>query len=848
MDRRYSLDELLSLKESPLVCKPKGFTPTEEWMGTSPEPAQRKATLTRGKMDDLSLQSDISARKPAYFETRHISRTSTINPDDIILGPSKTAFASASSSRNQSKALESQPKRASFPHGEEDDHFPEDRYHTRSKSLKDRDKTDVDGVGFGVADARFGLHNGRKASKEEIDADGWISVKPRKSFGTEDGERFPRRNGGRDRERERDLDREKVRDRERAPRETRDGEWNETSRRNGAGRGRAESSPWTRDQDSLGSREKDSSRDDYRDREWRDKDRRTDRGDRGERGERPERGDRDWNRGSRGEKDPEWMDSPSRDEHARGRTQEDFQRWKLRMKASNAATPTEERPAEEDLTEEARTDEAQPEKITGEKSVNASEHKVKEPEAIKPAKVIAEKAKPLIVDAGLEKFFGLWTEPGLSEEYGQSIGMLSSKKDPSKAPVSKASRFTSFFSPPEEIARRQTESKAAVKAPAAQESQSHQPQQDDKEGFKRILQMLGNKTIGPGNTTPFIPAKPLGEGQFQQPLKDEPTSATKAMFSFGTKDPIVKRKDSLPASPPGFSPELSARFSDVMKEKSPTLDDFPNDSSTRKPKGHGENSSSRDSDFLLHLMQNSRPDIPPPNPLQEAIPYGYLPGNPQGHSQGPLPGLPQGFAQGPPHGLGQGQQLGHPLGHSMPPNFMGGLNEPPKLSGPNHPQPPFLNDPSIASFQRPLPPGPYIHNVIQRPPGLDQLPPIWPNPQPPHPQRHIAPPPGLGNNIRGPMPPFPPPPGIPYPVFGGPNNGMNHNPFPPSMPPPGFYGGPPPGFPNPFQHAELMGLPSPGGPNSIHGPMGPQFNQFGDGMAYGRNGRGGPPGQYPRYP
>jgi hypothetical protein len=33
MSRRYSVDELLRLKASPLVCKPDGLQPIEEWMG-----------------------------------------------------------------------------------------------------------------------------------------------------------------------------------------------------------------------------------------------------------------------------------------------------------------------------------------------------------------------------------------------------------------------------------------------------------------------------------------------------------------------------------------------------------------------------------------------------------------------------------------------------------------------------------------------------------------------------------------------------------------------------------------------------------------------------------------------
>ncbi|KAI9879152.1 MAG: hypothetical protein M1823_006869, partial [Watsoniomyces obsoletus] len=53
--------------------------------------------------------------------------------------------------------------------------------------------------------------------------------------------------------------------------------------------------------------------------------------------------DRGWDRPAPAEEDPEWMDEPMEEQAAPARTQEDFQRWKERMKAGkNTNTTTED--------------------------------------------------------------------------------------------------------------------------------------------------------------------------------------------------------------------------------------------------------------------------------------------------------------------------------------------------------------------------------------------------------------------------------------------------------------------------------------------------------------------------
>lgn len=98
MARRYEIDELLHLRSSPLVAKPPGLPPIEEWMYATrtprngrhlalsrihanqdlhrpqPDPTtQRKQSNTR---DPTNPSETTTNRRPSFFEARHISRGS----------------------------------------------------------------------------------------------------------------------------------------------------------------------------------------------------------------------------------------------------------------------------------------------------------------------------------------------------------------------------------------------------------------------------------------------------------------------------------------------------------------------------------------------------------------------------------------------------------------------------------------------------------------------------------------------------------------------------------------------------------------------------------------------------
>ncbi|KAJ6019668.1 hypothetical protein N7499_009366 [Penicillium canescens] len=73
MARRYEIAELLWLRESPLVAKPSGLPPIEEWMPQPDPTTQRKQQTPR---DPNNPNETGTGRRPSFFEAKHISRGS----------------------------------------------------------------------------------------------------------------------------------------------------------------------------------------------------------------------------------------------------------------------------------------------------------------------------------------------------------------------------------------------------------------------------------------------------------------------------------------------------------------------------------------------------------------------------------------------------------------------------------------------------------------------------------------------------------------------------------------------------------------------------------------------------
>lgn len=523
----------------------------------------------------------------------------------------------------------------------------------------------------------------------------WSNLRQQRIPTQEDGERSYRRNGDRGIDRDRDGQRENrpLRGFENHRRETdREVDTENGGRRPELGRGRNEPS-WYRDD----ARTDEGGMEDHetgKARDWRDKERRPPRG-----------SDREWNRGAKVELDPEWMDTPEPERKNQIHTQEDFERWKERMKTGNtvkAETPVEQRPSHD------RT-------ISG-------------------AGTIATKGKvdtPLVVDSSIDGFFGLWNE-------SKSKGLPSKSADgedpavaKTAAKASKASKFTGFFNPKPDIEADKGKPSLPLLAPPADSSN------EDKEGFQRILNLLGQQQQVQQNRKSRTPPRAQ---QQRDPALSSPSQISKG----GENNDLYSLLGA--SSPPGKAV-----------------------------------SQSTDSEFLLKLMQQPR------HSNHDINPGGF---NGRRAAQDIAPGsLPLSHLMISPHDTPQQTPSTGP-----PPGFFDDLPSRDKLNPGTErrgPPPGFYDGnlprhSAVGSQQSTLQPG------LQRPPGLDQLPPGYGqhlNSQ----RQNMAPPPGFQVSSRG-HNAFPP--GL-IPSdrahFGIPANGRG-------MPPPGFVPPAPPGFPLPFGH------------------------------------------------
>jgi hypothetical protein len=677
-----------------------------------------------------------------------------------------------------------------------------DRYNFRGKG---------DGENERLRDSR-GNNLRPKRGDGDQDSDGWSTVKPRKSFGAEGAERFNGRMGlDRHKDDRRFRDRE-DRDNKDRPRgfdsfsreKDNDHDQERDNRRNGTGRGRNEPTwrdrenndapPTPRDRNSNGDRFVD------RNRGWREKER-DDRADRGDRDrERGDRGDRRWDRdrGERQEREPEWMDEPV-EEKTQAHTQEDFQKWKEQMQGKDKGSSG--KPPVDDAHFKA--------------DAGASFFGLEKPKV----------EMPLAIDAGPDKFFGMWATP--KDENGPDAGIEAKKEGVAKAKTTgKASRFTSFFTPQEEPPRRQTEPLPAPPAVPPPQPQSgfealfqNNSQSQEKQAFQELLQKLQRQTVsGSGSTPPANISQqsrpPAPEKQHSNPISSpEPFQQYRPERQDDGRPSTRNSQQALQEllhqrQVAGSQPAAAVRGPEQMlQELVGQRQNALSQSSVRPDHPPSRNSNT---EFLMGLMQSAKAAPEPQRSEQVLL---RMPPKPTDRQ------MQQQIEQ-------EMQREAAARDRSAPQRRPG-------------PPPGFFDDPS--SFQRGPPPQErqggnptQPTQILQRPPppGLDlgwgerptQLP-----PQQHRMNQNLPPPPGLAGGLnRGmPMPQqqmFPP--GFPMGNFpppeamAGPPRNMMHA-------PPGFFNPPPPGF-----------MPPPG----MAGFQGP------DGLAFGGpfDGRGPPQGAFRR--
>ncbi|KAM5476078.1 hypothetical protein MauCBS54593_000761 [Microsporum audouinii] len=460
MARRYSQEELLHLRESPLVVKPDGLPPIEEWMGP--------------------LQDTSTQKKHATSKEQTNQNESSASAQDIILGPPKTSFSS--STRGFGKF--SDPDRYNSLKSPDADGTKSDRFpHRDNKFLKDKDADrdrDPD-----KRDSKSHITNGRRSGRE--DKDDW-GTRPRRTFGQEDSsDRRVKRDG--DRWDSRDFREHRDQQETGNERGHRGEQGKYPNRRDTQTKGRHDHPSWFRDNDAQENAEHEEEKTPVRNREWR----------RGVQGQDKDR-DRDWNRSTKHEQDPEWMDSSNKSDHKEAHTQEDFQRWKERMKTGGA------QPSDE------MKNKAAPPEVT---SVEAKPAETKRTDG----EMFSSLEPSYKTDAGFDDFFGPWGGSKSTQEPGTSGSAIvsSSMKEGQAAKPAKSSRFAGFFNATSETATKEVE--AAAPQPARPVSTDA-----DQEGFQRILQLLGgNKSR---NSTPqaedMIRPKPTPPQQSQQEFSHVP--------------------------------------------------------------------------------------------------------------------------------------------------------------------------------------------------------------------------------------------------------------------------------------------------------------------------------------
>ncbi|KAI1083415.1 hypothetical protein F5B20DRAFT_404430 [Whalleya microplaca] len=767
---RYTVEALVFLRESPLCVKPSTLPPAEEWMGPPPDTFRNnqgsKPGADRSRNNENSLLEQTNRRPGA---DRHISRNSG-NPDEIILGPTRGFFSSATIPKT-GKAFENEKAvKDTETRGERFPFRPRNGDADNAERFRDRDR-DRD---------RDGRNNLRRRGDGDQDSDGWSTVKPRKSFGHEGAERFHGRLGDRaDRfggeRRVRDPDDRDNGDRPRRNfgefSKDKEGEDTDKLRKNGPSKSRADQ-PWMRgNDDSQPARERFD-----RLRSWRDRGGDDNHGDAHHDKPKERTYDRRWNRDGdhRQERDPEWLDEPL-EEPSQGRTQEDFKKFMESMKAGKNPAKAEAAP-----TAAVETS-APPERPEVEKT------KVKSVSAI---------------EMGPDKFFAAFAQSSNLETPGIASEVAKEVATPAPKPKS-GSRFQNFFSSQEE-SRRQTEppTPAAIAPPINEvnpflAAAGTQQDPSEKAAFQALLQKLQKQTLqastppsaGPSEPPPSQDMGPKSAVASPGPFQLYGQERREEMFI----RPQPQNQDIQVPRPQLVNPQLvNPQFVPAMRPEQHMLHDLigqrhpgPNQRVERIDQPPSNRNSNSNTEFLMTLMQSARG---PPEPQRNEQVAMRMP-QPSRPTQ--IPPTPDRESDYPrDRGLAQ-LQGGRPTGLST---F---FDEPPM----HHREPESRPQQPTQILQRQGPPGlDQMHPAAWMQNGGQQLPP----------GRPMIPPPGLAANPRnGPLPGgFPPN----YPMAGFPPDGMAGPPRN-MAPPPGFYGGPPPppaGFMPPgmggFQGPESLGF------------------------------------------
>jgi hypothetical protein len=505
------------------------------------------------------------------------------------------------------------------------------------------------------------------------------------------------------------------------------------------------------------------------------------------------------------EEDPEWMDAPAPKEGKKqAHTQEDFERWKETMKASNRQSEEREEPPVPTPKENA-----------------------------KPAAIKLELADSIFTTWGA----GLKQEPKKQPEEplpGIGATQIGASAKPTK-PQTK-SRFGSLFQQKEETPPPEIEA-PPVASPLAQVLNGS-AKTEDQEGFARILQMLGGTKIGGAPQQPSMAQNRQMINDLDFERKQDRTPGSSRPESARLIEDLMKRVEGNKSRGPQTAPIDSEAIQQYFPSPngdysrghngrnetprangmfSPPLPQHMNNMEPRRlPEGDSR-------DILLSMIQQGRQQHEPEqfnfSGVRKQQPNMQYEG-----MQRPAPSAPPGLHDGPftrreqePDMQSLRKTTSRP---QHPPGFFDFPDDPAIMSG-GHPGLPRRN----TTEQQQQQPGRLPMSNMGIPSQQAPADPFRGMNMPPlnGPERNMGPPPGFGirppPGFQGPPPQMPPhgvghpglrDPRVPQGMFGGP--GMPPN----GMPPPGYQGfngppqqqgmpnGPPPGFGGPRDHREFL--------------------------------------------
>lgn len=543
--------------------------------------------------------------------------------------------------------------------------------------------------------------------------------------------------------------------------------------------------------------------------------------------------DREWNRGgNKGEEDPEWMDTKVEKKELKPRTQEDFQRWKEQMRAKD--TPAEEKDEHRDTPTQGSTATS----ATVPPMLTAPLHN---PSATEPTQGI---------------LFGNWGRDKVADIAPAEIVSAKPKTD-------KKSRFMTMFAKPDEPTGSSLPPQPMSASPAAPIEANA-----DKEGFQRILQMLGQVNVGgpiasqPSMSTPTNGTRHGGgisldfhqQSPPPEPQHNRPPPRTLEQQSI--LENILAPRPSAPETRPSqqsrfssMSPDngLPEQFRNARPDSNHPEDHFPHhqqppsrnnnpqdanlaailNARSREESQRDQATKQRERDFLLTLMQQPSRATPPqlqnqnlPRQMQENQNMAFFEQSRQQPQQLPKGrgGIPPGFMEDPRmfneneimrrEAERREQELRQQLSlQQQQQEAMRQKNSRMPMGFPGH------DDPIMGLQRRNTAGDPRLPTNMGIPsqpvPDMPYMGGRGQSGMPPTPQErtNIAPPPGFGGPMRQP------------PGLGGPPSQQQMGPGgPPSFSAGNTPLGHPPGFPP--GNMRGMGFPGPGGPggNGMQGP------------------------------